>query len=50
VDDRPGPKIGAQVLLLPAHLDPTVNLHPRLFLVDDGGVIDEWLIDVRPGG
>jgi D-serine deaminase-like pyridoxal phosphate-dependent protein len=48
VDGDPGPRIGDQVLLLPAHLDPTMNLHPRLFLIEHGSVVGEWRIDLRP--
>ena len=44
---EPGPEIGASVLLLPSHLDPTVNLHRRLFVIDEGSVVDEWRLDVR---
>lgn len=39
--------IGEHVLLVPAHLDPTMNLHPRVFVLDDGAVVDEWRIDLR---
>ena len=38
--------IGAQVLLRPAHVDPTVNLHRRLH-VWDGASWDEWPVDGR---
>jgi len=39
--------IGDHVLLLPAHLDPTMNLHPRVYVLEDGVVVDEWPIDLR---
>ena len=48
IDGGPGPQIGAQVLLLPAHLDPTMNLHRRVFVIEAGSLVDEWRIDVRP--
>jgi D-serine deaminase-like pyridoxal phosphate-dependent protein len=48
-DGDHGPEIGDQVLLLPAHLDPTVNLHRSVYLIEHGSVVDEWRIDVRPG-
>jgi D-serine deaminase-like pyridoxal phosphate-dependent protein len=48
VEGDRGPSIGDQLLLLPTHLDPTMNLHPRLFLIEHGSVVDEWRIDVRP--
>jgi hypothetical protein len=35
--------------VLPAHLDPTVNLHERLLVVDNGSV-SEWPIDLRRTG
>jgi D-serine deaminase-like pyridoxal phosphate-dependent protein len=41
-----GIEVGEVVLVLPAHLDPTVNLHER-FLVVDGGCVSEWPIDLR---
>jgi D-serine deaminase-like pyridoxal phosphate-dependent protein len=44
---RGAAQVGDQVLLLPAHLDPTMNLHPRVFVLDDGAVADEWPIDLR---
>jgi D-serine deaminase-like pyridoxal phosphate-dependent protein len=40
-------EIGDHVLLLPAHLDPTMNLHPRVFVLEDGALVDEWRIDLR---
>jgi hypothetical protein len=41
--------IGDVVLVLPAHLDPTMNLHERLLLFDGQGVT-EWPIDLRRTG
>jgi D-serine deaminase-like pyridoxal phosphate-dependent protein len=41
--------VGDVVLVLPAHLDPTVNLHERL-LVFDGQSVTEWPIDLRRTG
>jgi D-serine deaminase-like pyridoxal phosphate-dependent protein len=41
--------IGDVVLVLPAHLDPTVNLHERL-LVFEGKSVTEWPIDLRRTG
>jgi D-serine deaminase-like pyridoxal phosphate-dependent protein len=40
-------QVGDQVMLLPAHLDPTMNLHPRVYVLDDGAVVDEWPVDLR---
>ncbi|MHB8692619.1 MAG: alanine racemase [Solirubrobacteraceae bacterium] len=42
-------EIGDVVLVLPAHLDPTVNLHERL-LVFEGQTVIEWPIDLRRTG
>jgi D-serine deaminase-like pyridoxal phosphate-dependent protein len=44
-----GIELGEVVLVLPAHLDPTVNLHERLLVVD-GGCVSEWPIDLRRAG
>jgi D-serine deaminase-like pyridoxal phosphate-dependent protein len=44
-----GIEVGDVVLVLPAHLDPTVNLHERLLVVD-GGSVSEWPIDLRRTG
>jgi D-serine deaminase-like pyridoxal phosphate-dependent protein len=41
--------IGDVVLVLPAHLDPTVNLHERLLVFEHKGVT-EWPIDLRRTG
>jgi D-threonine aldolase len=56
--DRPV-AIGAGVTVLPAHVDPTVALHERMWVVEsvDGGpvsgldgdaeIVDEWPVDLR---
>lgn len=41
------PAVGDQVLLLPAHLDPAMNLHHRVFVLEGGAVVDEWPVDLR---
>jgi D-serine deaminase-like pyridoxal phosphate-dependent protein len=38
--------VGDRITLIPAHVDPTVNLHDVLFVVDDGAV-DPWPVDGR---
>ena len=45
---RPGARleIGEPVLLQPSHIDPTVNLHPRLFVVNDRSP-EPWDVDGR---
>jgi D-serine deaminase-like pyridoxal phosphate-dependent protein len=42
-------EVGQVVLTLPAHLDPTVNLHERVVVVE-GGEASEWMIDLRRAG
>jgi len=44
--DPPRP-VGDRVLLVPAHVDPTVAYHERLFLVEDDEVLDVWPVDLR---
>ena len=31
----------------PAHVDPTVAYHDRMYIVTDDEVIDEWAVDLR---
>jgi D-threonine aldolase len=40
-------RIGDQIRVLPAHVDPTVAYHQRLFVVDGEDVLDQWDIDLR---
>lgn len=39
--------VGDRVRLLPAHLDPTVAKHDRLWVVQGAEVVDEWPVDLR---
>jgi D-serine deaminase-like pyridoxal phosphate-dependent protein len=39
--------VGDRVLVVPAHIDPTVALHERMHLVRDGEVLDTWEVDLR---
>jgi D-serine deaminase-like pyridoxal phosphate-dependent protein len=39
--------IGDRVRVLPAHIDPTVALHERMYVVDGDEVVDEWAVDLR---
>ena len=39
--------VGDATLLVPAHVDPTVNLHPTLFAVAPDGAVDAWPVDGR---
>jgi D-serine deaminase-like pyridoxal phosphate-dependent protein len=44
-------RVGDRVLVLPAHVDPTVTYHERIQLVDgptvDAEVVDTWAVDLR---
>lgn len=40
-------KVGEQVLLTPAHIDPTLAMHEVAWLIRDREVIDRWPIDLR---
>jgi D-serine deaminase-like pyridoxal phosphate-dependent protein len=46
-DGAPLPAIGARVRVTPAHVDPTVAYHERMYVARDDQVIDEWAIDLR---
>ena len=39
--------VGDAVLVLPAHVDPTVNLHARLHAVHADGTVEAWAVDAR---
>ncbi|NMO02908.1 metal-activated pyridoxal enzyme [Gordonia sp. TBRC 11910] len=39
--------VGDHVRVIPAHIDPTVALHERMYLVDGDDVVDEWPVDMR---
>jgi len=41
------PALGQQLLLVPGHCDPTLNLHDELVCVRDGFVEDLWPISAR---
>lgn len=40
-------RVGDRVEVLPAHVDPTVAYHERLWLVRGDDVVDEWPVDLR---
>jgi D-threonine aldolase len=44
--DRPV-RVGDRVRVLPAHVDPTVALHERMFVVDGDDVMEVWPVDLR---
>jgi D-threonine aldolase len=41
--------VGTRVSVIPAHVDPTLACHERIFLYEgeDGEVVDEWPVDLR---
>jgi D-serine deaminase-like pyridoxal phosphate-dependent protein len=40
-------RVGDRVRVLPAHIDPTIALHERMYLVDDQTVLETWDVDMR---
>ncbi len=40
-------RVGDRVRVLPAHVDPTVALHERMYLVAGDDVIETWEVDLR---
>jgi D-serine deaminase-like pyridoxal phosphate-dependent protein len=46
-DDFDSVAIGDRVRVLPAHVDPTIALHERMWLVEDEEVVDELPVDLR---
>ncbi|MDP3854981.1 DSD1 family PLP-dependent enzyme [Phenylobacterium sp.] len=41
------PRVGDLVWLQPGHIDPTVNLHDALYVVDELGGVEVWPVDAR---
>jgi D-serine deaminase-like pyridoxal phosphate-dependent protein len=41
------PVVGDHILVTPSHIDPTMAMHDRAYVIDGGAVIDEWPIDLR---
>lgn len=39
--------VGDRIRILPAHVDPTVAYHDRMYVVRDGEVLDTWEVDLR---
>jgi D-serine deaminase-like pyridoxal phosphate-dependent protein len=46
-DGAPLPAIGDRVRIWPAHVDPTVAYHERLWVAQGDQVVDEWPVDLR---
>jgi len=40
-------KVGELVRFLPAHVDPTVAYHERMYVIDGEDVVDTWPVDLR---
>jgi D-serine deaminase-like pyridoxal phosphate-dependent protein len=40
-------KVGDRVRVIPAHVDPTVACHERIFVVDEDDVLETWPVDLR---
>ena len=40
-------KVGDRVKLIPGHCCSTVNLHDRIYIVDDGKVVDRIAVTAR---
>ena len=40
-------RVGDRIRLVPAHVDPTLAYHERLYVADGEDVIDTWPIDLR---
>lgn len=46
-DDFDTTRLGDRVRVVPAHVDPTIALHERMWLVDGEEVVDEMPVDLR---
>ena len=40
-------RVGDRVRVIPAHVDPTVAYHERMYLVDGEDVLESWPVDLR---
>jgi D-threonine aldolase len=45
--DGERPSVGDRVRVIPAHVDPTVAMHERMYVVDSEEVVDTWEVDLR---
>jgi len=46
-EGTPTPKVGDRIRVTPAHVDPTMAMHSRAYVIDNDAVIGEWAIDLR---
>ncbi len=44
------PDVGERLLVIPSHIDPTMNLHDRLFTWSKDAGVSSWAIDGRRSG
>ncbi|MGD0381650.1 MAG: alanine racemase [Acidimicrobiales bacterium] len=40
-------RVGDRISVIPAHIDPTVAYHERMYLVDGDDVLESWPVDLR---
>ncbi|HEB88726.1 MAG TPA: metal-activated pyridoxal enzyme [Deltaproteobacteria bacterium] len=40
-------RVGDRIRLVPAHVDPTLACHEKIFVAENDRVVDEWEIDLR---
>jgi D-serine deaminase-like pyridoxal phosphate-dependent protein len=40
-------RVGDRVRVIPAHVDPTVSQHERMYVIDGDDVLDVWDVDLR---
>ena len=45
--DAPLPQVGDRIVIVPAHVDPTIAKHERLHVIRGDEVVDEWPVDLR---
>lgn len=44
---EPKLRVGDRIRVTPAHIDPTLAYHERLYVIEGEQVVDEWPIDMR---
>jgi D-serine deaminase-like pyridoxal phosphate-dependent protein len=43
----PAPRVGERIRVWPAHVDPTIALHERMYVVNGDDVVETWEVDLR---
>jgi len=46
-DGDPLPRVGDRIRIIPSHIDPTIALHERMYVLDGDDVVDIWDVDLR---